>query len=473
MNKIKTLPNAIDLEEKIIGFCQISQNIDNVLDLITKDYFFDISNQIIFEHITLLKSQNKPCDTLSLYSELKKSNNIENVGGIGKLTKTTETVVGSDSIQNYCMIIKEKYILRRLNYITSNLYHKTLEETTDCFDLLESLERDLTGIHNNFNISKTIPSLKQLWIDIKENNKHIIENKGVIGVNSGFIHIDRITGGWQKSALIIIGARPAMGKTSFMLNIARNCSMIYKKKCLIFSLEMPSLQLSQRLFSMETEISNTSFMRRGLDYNTIDLIDKNNTGLINSPIYIDDSSSSTIADIKRKSRKMYRDIGIDIIMVDYLQLMSSENKHGKNREQEISEISRGLKLLAKELNIPIIALSQLSRETEKRTDKRPILSDIRESGSLEQDADVVCFIHRPEYYGVKEYSDGTTTNGIAEIIFAKNRNGGIGVEKLRWIDYLTKFEDIQQENKPFVNHNINNNVNFYEKTEENNDDYPF
>jgi replicative DNA helicase len=309
---------------------------------------------------------------------------------------------------------------------------------------MEELEKGITEISKSFSVGK-INTISSLWNEALEHNRILLTKKGISGVPSGYNNIDLITGGWQAPDLIIIAARPAMGKTSLVCNFARNAAVDFKFPGVIFSLEMSARQIATRIFSLESNVSISDFTRKGIPEDQMMHVENNCSRLINSPFFIDDTPAISISELKSKARKLKREKNIKWVVVDYLQLMSGEKGEKKgNREQEISSISRGLKALAKELEIPVIALSQLSRAVETRGgDKRPQLSDLRESGAIEQDSDVVIFIHRPEYYGVTEYEDGSDARGIAEIIFAKHRNGSTGTEQLRFINHLTKFETLE------------------------------
>lgn len=451
-------PQALEMEEAIIGALLIENCYDEVNDIISSESFYKENHKIIYQAISVLKSENKPVDMLTVVQQLKKTGEIDLVGGAYGISTLTNRVGSSANVEYHSHIIQEKYILRQIITLGMEVSKLAYQSNSDCFDLINILEKKLTEITKGFSSGK-IKKLNVLWEEVKQQNTLIINNNGISGVRSGYTNIDKLTGGFQKGSLIIIAARPAMGKTALALNFARNSSVNYKHPCLIFSLEMTALQLSQRLFSIESHVSNNAFTRNGIDNHKMTLIQKDCYNLINSEIYIDDTAAITLVELRSKARKLKREKNIQFIIVDYLQLMAGDKSIKGNREQEISSISRGLKELAKELDLPVLALSQLSRETEKRTDKRPQLSDLRESGAIEQDADMVCFIHRPEYYGIRQYEDGSSTTGIAEVIFAKHRNGAVGCEKLRWIDYLTKFENLEEEAFPQLQNSTSFNEN--------------
>lgn len=441
----KMPPQSIDAEESVLGAAMLETQCVNLLsDILKPKSFYKESHELIFESILRLSKSNQPVDIVTVTQDLKKAGKLDIVGGAYYISQLTSKVGSSANSEFHARIIQQKFIQREIIRISSEAIREAYKETSDCFDILDSIEGELTAINRDFEIGK-VQHISTLWEEAKTHNEALLTKKGITGVPSSYDNIDKLTGGWQPSDLIIIAARPAMGKTSLAVNFARNASVEFNIPGVIFSLEMASRQLATRILSLESRVKITEFMRRGIMPDQMILVESDCKRLIDSPLYFDDTPAITLNELRSKSRKLKREKNIGYIVVDYLQLMSGEktgNRSG-NREQEISSISRGLKSLAKELNVPVIALSQLSREPEKRIDKRPQLSDLRESGAIEQDADIVVFIHRPEYYGIMEYEGGIPTNGIAEIIFAKHRNGSTGTEKLRFIDRLTKFENLE------------------------------
>lgn len=471
----KIPPQAVDLEIAVLGAIMLDMECMSVVgEILQPAQFYAPNNAIIYETCLSLKNQNKPIDILTVVQELRKNGNLELVGGAYAVTTMTNAVASTANVEYHARIIQQKSVQRDIIAFCSKTIADGYEDNADIFDLLANVEAGVADLNNKIFIGKT-QKIANIWSQVVDRNQKIIEQSGVFGVPSGFYCLDRITGGWQNSDLILLAARPSMGKTSAMVCLASNASKLHDKRGLIFSIEMSALQLGIRFFSVDANESTTSLMRNGLALEQIIQMEKGAMKLINSEIYVDETASITLQQICSKARKFKREKNIDYIMIDYLQLISGakEKGYGYNREQEVASFSRGLKALAKELNIPIIALAQLSREGGKKGE-RPTLTTLRESGSLEQDADLVLFIHRPEYYGDLEYSEplyetGTTsTAGIAEIIIAKHRNGAVGTEKLKWISYSTKFENLNQQNG-----HIAPNVDFTTPTKEDIFDAPF
>lgn len=442
----KMPPQACELEEAILGACMLEMEvISEVADILRPESFYKESHGIIYAAILQLFKNSTPVDNLTVVQTLKKNGNLDVAGGAYYISQLTGKVSSSASVSFNCRIVQQKFIQRELIRISSEAIRSAYDEQSDCFDILDVIEKELTAINKDFEVGK-IQKISSLWAEVKSHNQVLLQKKGITGVPSGYDNLDTLTGGWQSPDLIIIAARPAMGKTSLACNFARNACVDFGRRGAIFSLEMSSRQIATRIFSLESNVTIKEFTRRGIADEQMIFVEKDCERLINVPLFIDDTPSITIQELRSKARKLKREHKIDFIVVDYLQLMSGDKNanRGGNREQEISGISRGLKALAKELQIPIIALSQLSRAVETRGgDKRPILSDLRESGAIEQDADIVIFLHRPEYYGIFEYQGGESTLGLAEIIFAKHRNGATGTEKLKFIDRLTKFTNIE------------------------------
>ncbi len=455
----KMPPQATEFEEAILGAVMLENAIGEVIDILTEKSFYTDANNRIWLSILSLYKQSKPIDIMTVTEELKRVGDLAICGGAYFITQLTNRVASSANIEYHARIVQQKFIQRELIKISTETINKSYDDGADCFDILDNIEKGITEISKGFAVGK-VNTISSLWNEAMDHNRILLTKKGISGVPSGYQNLDSITGGWQSPDLIIIAARPAMGKTSLVCNFARNAAVDFKFPGVIFSLEMSALQIAKRIFSLESNTPINEFTRKGIEPERMVFVEKYCTSLINSPLFIDDTAAISLMELKSKARKLKREKGIKWIVIDYLQLMSGDKTGIKgNREQEISSISRGLKALAKELEIPVIALSQLSREVEKRGgDKRPILSDLRESGSIEQDSDIVIFIHRPEYYSIAEYEDGSPTKGIAEIIFAKHRNGSMGTEKLRFIDYLTKFAPI--ESIDYTSRSINPNQTF-------------
>lgn len=450
----KVPPQAVDLEEAVLGAMMLEKDaVSAVIDILQPKVFYKESHQRIFSAISRLFGKSEPVDILTVTNELKSSGELEMVGGPYYITMLTSRIASAANVEYHARIILQKHIQRDLINISSEIIKEAYEDTTDVFNLLDKAEQNL------FSVSET--NLRRNFEDMQSLIKQAIEDieaardsdSQLLGVPSGFVDLDRLTTGWQKSDLIILAARPSMGKTALALTMARNVAVEFNRPVAIFSLEMSAVQLVTRLLSSESELRSEKLKKGDLaDYEWEQLHTKIR-GLIDSKIFIDDTPALTIFELRAKCRRLKQQHDIQMVFVDYLQLMSGGGDNKGNREQEISQISRSLKALAKELDIPVLALSQLSRAVENRPgqSKRPILSDLRESGAIEQDADLVMFIYRPEYYGLHEMEDGTSTQRLAELIIAKHRNGPTGDVRLKFIDTFAKFEDF--------NENQDNNTN--------------
>lgn len=443
----KLPPQAIELEEAVLGAIMLeSEYINTVTEILQPESFYKDSHRLIFKAITTLHKQSFPVDMRTVTEQLKKTKELELVGGAYGIAMLTNGVASAANAEFHSSIIAQKFVQRELIRIGTETAISSYDPGADIFDLIESLEKKITILTNTFRTGSTSKNMVKLWRELEEKNNLLLELKGMNGVPSGFTSIDRTTGGWQKGNLIILAARPAMGKTALAINMACNASILFDKPGVIFSLEMSALELFTRMVSSESRVSNNHFNRKGIAVEDLAKISNNVSRLINCELYIDDTPALTLLQLKSKARKHMRDNKIEWLIIDYLQLMEGEAGSDRdNRERIVASISRGLKALAKELDIPIIALSQLSRGLEKRGgEKRPQLSDLRESGAIEQDADVVMFLHRPEYYNIMEDENGQSNVGVAENIFAKNRNGPIGTVYTRFIDVLTKFVNVEE-----------------------------
>ena len=453
----KLPPQAIDLEEAVLGSMLLEKDaVNTVIDILQGKSFYKDSHQKIFEVIKDLFGKSEPIDILTVTNELKQKGELELVGGPYYITQLTNRVASAANVEFHARIISQKFIQRELIRISTEIITDAYDETTDVFALLDKAESGLFGVTEG-NIRKNYDSMSEL---VRNAIKQIESAKGqegsVTGVPSGFTDLDRMTAGWQPSDLVILAARPAMGKTAFALTLARNAAIDFQKPVAVFSLEMASIQLVTRLISGESELSSHKLRNGNLRNDEIEQIHAKIGGLTEAPIFIDDTPAISVFELRAKARRLKSQHNIQLLLVDYLQLMTAggDGKGGGNREQEISTISRSLKSIAKELNIPVIALSQLSRAVESRGgDRRPQLSDLRESGSIEQDADMVIFINRPEYYGLTEDEDGNSTIGVANIIIAKHRNGAVGDVQLKFTSELAKFSDLEkfdyEDNKSF------------------------
>ena len=449
----KLPPQAIELEEAVLGAMLIDKKgVDEVIDLLEPGAFYKTAHKNIFESILNLFQNSQPIDLLTVSSDLRKNGKLESIGGDYYLIQLTQRVASSAHIEFHARIILQKYIQRSLIRISNEIIESSYKESTDVFDLLDEAESKLYDVAQG-NIKKSSDTAQNLVILAKKKIEEIANKDGLSGIATGFEKLDSLTSGWQASDLIIIAARPGMGKTALTLSMARNIAVIHQSPVAFFSLEMSSVQLITRLISAETGLSSEKLRTGKLADHEWKQLNVKVGDLEKAPLFIDDTPALSIFDLRAKARRLASQHGIKLIVIDYLQLMTAgNNSKAGNREQEISSISRNLKALAKELEIPVIALSQLSRAVETRGGtKRPQLSDLRESGAIEQDADIVSFIYRPEYYGIDEWDDEehTSSVGQAEFIVAKHRNGGLDNIRMKFIGQLGKFEDIQSNDSPY------------------------
>ena len=481
LQKGKIPPQAVDLEEIVLGAMMIDKKgVDEVIDILHSDAFYKDTHKAIFEAIISLFEKQEPIDLKTVSYQLKKDSNLSFVGGDVYLIGLTQKVSSSAHIEFHSRIILQKYIQRRLIEISNEIIENSYDETSDVFDLLDAAESKIYDISQG-NLKKNSQTAESLVSLAKTKIEEISKKEGLSGIPSGFHEIDKLTSGWQESDLIIVAARPGMGKTAFTLSMARNISVENNIPVAFFSLEMSAIQLITRLISSETGLNSEKLRTGKLEKFEWEQLNVKVSNLESAPLYIDDTPSLSIFDLRAKARRLSSQYGIKLIVLDYLQLMTvgSSQKTG-NREQEISTISRNLKALAKELEIPIIALSQLSRAVELRGGtKRPILSDLRESGAIEQDADIVSFLYRPEYYGINEWDDEmkTPSEGQGEFIVAKHRNGALDSIKLKFVANLGKFEDLGDYDSPFEFQSKLNPDNklsdFSEPSNKDEDDIPF
>jgi replicative DNA helicase len=441
----KLPPQALDLEEAVLGALMLEKNaLTSVIDILPPDCFYKDAHRIIYGAIRRLFEKSQPIDLLTVTAELRQSGELETIGGPYYLTQLTRPVASAANIEYHARIVLQKHIQRELIRISGETLRDAFNETSDVFDLLDRAEKNLFdvaqgNIRSNYAEMKDLVSQSILQIEHARR-----QESGITGVPSGFTALDQVTSGWQRSDLIVIAARPGMGKTSFVLSLARNAAVIAKKPVAVFSLEMSAVQLSMRLISSETELSADKLRKGSLKDHEWEQLNSLVKNISEAPLFIDDTPALSIFDLRSKCRRLKVQHNIELIIVDYIQLMRSEiDSRTGNREQEISSISRSLKSIAKELNVPVIAISQLNRSVEARLTKKPQLSDLRESGAIEQDADMVCFIYRPEYYNLTEDEEGNPTAGLAEVIIAKHRNGALRDVKVRFIDRLAKFVEYE------------------------------
>lgn len=473
----KIQPQAMDLEEAVLGAMMLEKDpLTNVIDILHKDVFYSEKHQFIFEAINKLFQASEPVDMLTVTQQLKRDGKLEIVGGPYYITQLTNKVVSAANIEFHARIIIEKYLQRELIRISRETIEDAYDDTKDVLGLLDRSEQKLFEVSEK-NIRKKaedMASLVQMSIKNIEIASQNADN--ISGIPSGFTALDRVTAGWQKSDLVILAARPGMGKTAFVLSMARNMAIEFNRPTAVFSLEMSATQLVTRLIASESEISADKLKKGNLTKDEWQTLHAKISQLAEAPLYIDDTPALTIFELRAKCRRLKQKHDIQAVVVDYLQLMSSGKDNNGNRVEEISIISRSLKSLAKELDIPIICLSQLSRQVEARTGhKRPILSDLRESGAIEQDADMVLFIYRPEYYKFDTFEDGTPSEGIGEIIIAKHRNGGLEDVRLRFVPHFAKFQDLETMNYEFDEMEIKmpNSMQTITKQSRMNDETPF
>jgi len=440
----KVPPQAIDLEEAVLGAIMLEKDaVISVLDILQPDSFYKEAHQKIYRAIVNLSSNQNPIDILTVTEELRANKILDEVGGPFYITQLTSRVASAAHLEYHARIVAQKFIQRELIRVSTDIQNRAFDDSIDVDDLLDFSEQELFEIAEG-NIKREtakINILIQMAIEqIEEASKR---EDSLSGVPSGYTRLDRITSGWQKSDLIIVAGRPSMGKTAFALSMARNISVEHNKPVAMFSLEMSSLQLVNRLIVSETELPSNRIRNGHLDEKEWKQLDAKIKNLVEAPLYIDDTPAISIFELRAKCRRLKLQHHVELIIVDYLQLMSGPSESRGNREQEVSNISRSLKAIAKELNIPIIALSQLNRSVEMRSgSKRPQLSDLRESGAIEQDADMVIFIHRPEKYGITEDEAGNSLIGLAEIQVAKHRNGPVGNIQLRFREEAAKFVEL-------------------------------
>jgi len=439
----KVPPQANDMEEAVLGAIMLEKEaVITILDILKPESFYRESHQKIFKTISDLSAREFPVDLYTVTEELRAHNELESVGGPVYLTQLTSKVVSAANVDYHARIVAQKYIQRELIRVSTEIQTRSFDDTYDVTELLDYSENALFQIAEG-NIKREVAPIN---IVIKEAIREIEEagkrEDALVGTPSGFTKLDRLTSGWQKSELIIIAARPSMGKTAFALTMARNMAVDHSKNVAIFSCEMSSIQLVNRLIVAETDIPGDKIKNGRLNEEEWKQLDSRIKKLVQAPIFIDDTPAISIFELRAKCRRLKAQHKLDIVIVDYLQLMSGPENAG-SREQEVSNISRSLKSIAKELNVPILALSQLNRSVEMRGGtKRPLLSDLRESGAIEQDADMVVFIHRQDKFGIPTFEDGSSTKGIAEIILAKNRNGPVDDVKLKFREEKAQFVDI-------------------------------
>ncbi len=439
IDQYKIPPQNIEAEQSILGGILLENSaINSALEILSKNDFYSDAHRRIFSVIVELSERNEPVDIITLSNALKDKNMLDSVGGSAYIASLVDNVPSAANVANYAKIVKEKAVLRGLISSATDIINSCFETGSDVDEVLDKAEHSIFEISEN----KVRPSFFPIREIVKDSFRSIEDlfarKELITGVPTGFEKIDDLTSGLQKSELIIIAGRPSMGKTAFALNIAQYAALEGQTPAAIFSLEMSKEQLAFRLLASDAKVDSQRLRKGFLGETDWPKLTTAAGRLSEAPIFIDDTAAITVLEMKAKSRRLKADQGLGLIVVDYIQLMRS-GSYRESREQEISEISRSLKALAKELNVPVVALSQLNRKVEDRTNRRPQMADLRESGAIEQDADVIAFIYRDEVYNK---SDDNPEKGIAEIIIAKQRNGPTGTVKLAFLEKFTAFENL-------------------------------
>ncbi len=438
-----TPPQAVPLEESVLGALMLDQTaLINAIETLHVEYFYKEEHQIIYRAIRKLFEMSQPVDLLTVVERLRLDGDLEAAGGAYAVSKLTENVVSAAHIEYHIRVLSEKFIQREMIRISTETIREAYDETTDVVNLLDQTEQRLMDINDKNFRSDYHPMGDFVSMAMDKIDEAGKKEDGFSGLPTGFFGIDRITAGFQPGTLIILAARPAMGKTAFALSMARNMAVQFNNPVAFFSLEMTGDELAMRLISSESKIPGDVLKKGRLTNEQKEMLKRGAQPLQGAPIFIDDTPQLTIFELRAKARRLHQRFGIKMIFIDYLQLMSSgtaDSRNG-NREQEISMISRQLKALSKELGIPVLAMSQLSRQVENRVGNKPQLSDLRESGAIEQDADIVMFIYRPEYYHIDEDTKGSTA-GMADIIIAKHRSGATDEVRLRFVKEYARFDN--------------------------------
>ncbi|QEK13500.1 replicative DNA helicase [Crassaminicella thermophila] len=432
-------PHNIDAEQSVLGAMILDREaIVLATEMIRGEDFYKEAHREIFDAVLALYNRDEPVDLVTLSEELTQRQTLESIGGITYLTSLSSAVPTTTNVKYYAKIVEEKSILRRLIKASSEILEKGYQAEEEVNHILDLAEKSIFDISQKKS-QEGFSAIKEVLLDSFDKIEQLYQNKGgITGLTTGFADIDRKTSGLQKSDLILIAARPSMGKTAFSINIAQNAAIKADASVAIFSLEMSKEQLVQRMLSSESHIEIQKIRTGTLNEDEWPRLAKAMGPLAQAKIFIDDTPGISVMEMKAKCRRLKMEQGLDLILIDYLQLMSGDGK-SESRQQEISNISRSLKGLAREMDCPVVALSQLSRAPELRADHRPILSDLRESGAIEQDADLVMFLYRDEYY----HADSDKKN-IGEVIIAKQRNGSTGTVELAWLGQFTKFANLDK-----------------------------
>ena len=437
----KIPPHDIEAEQAILGSMLIDKDaVINAIEVLKEEDFYREDNKTIYSAMLSLYARSEPIDIITVKSELTQIGKFETVGGLEYLASLPDKVPVVSNIENYIQIVEEKSILRKLIKASNEISQMGYEQTEETERIMDVAEKKIFDIMQNRNTKGYTPIKEVLINAIDELEKLYNHKGGITGIATGFIDLDRITAGLHNSDLVLIAARPAMGKSAFALNIASHVAIREKVPVAVFNLEMSKEQLGSRILCSEAMVDSNKVRTGNIEEEDWIKLVSAVGPLSEAEIYIDDTPGISISEIRAKCRKMKLEKNIGLIIIDYLQLIQGTGKKNVSREQEISEISRSLKILAKELDVPVIALSQLSRAAEQRTDHKPMLSDLRESGAIEQDADIVMFIYREDYY-----NPDTERKNIAEIILAKHRAGATGTVELMWLGSYTKFVNLARE----------------------------
>lgn len=454
----KLPPQSIELEEDVLGAIMIEKDAYIIVsEYLKPEHFYKPIHQKIYLAITQLAVHQHPIDSHTVTQQLQRNGDLEEVGGAYAISLLTTRVNSAGHLNYHARIVVQKFLARELIAMSGDIQSKAFLEEMDVDDLMQEAESKLFSITQQ-NMKKDVVQINPVIEEARQKMIEASKKSGTSGVPSGFDDLDKITSGWQESDLIIIAARPAMGKTAFVLTMAKNISVEANIPVAIFSLEMSNVQLVNRLLMNVCSLEGEKIKNGDLTPDEWDRFDKDVNDLYDAPLYVDDTPSLSVFELRSKARRLVKEHGVKIIIIDYLQLMNASGMQFGSREQEVSIISRSLKGLAKELSLPIIALSQLNRAVTGRMDsgskggdsKRPQLSDLRESGAIEQDADMVCFIHRPEYYGIQMMDSNRSSEGLAEIIIAKHRNGAVGDLTLKFKAVFAKFMNQKDELEQFA-----------------------
>lgn len=440
---LRTPPQSVDVEQIVLGSLLLDEEAVSIaIEAIDDSYFYKPAHRTIFSAVMDMFDKKTEIDLVTLSEELKRQNKFDEVGGAYYLAEISNSTPSSANIKNYLAIIKQKALSRKLINECTRIIEKAYDQDEDINEMLDYAESKIFEI-SEMRMQKGFAGIKKILHSTFEKIDLLFhsDTSGVTGVASGFKDIDKMTAGFQPSDFIVLAGRPSMGKTAFALNMCRNAAVDYGIPVGFFSLEMSAESLVMRLLCTESKVNQMNVRTGKLNKSEMERLTSHVAQLMNAPIYIDDSPSLNVLELRAKARRLKAEANIQMLVIDYLQLM--DGTKGENRQQEITHISRSIKGIAKELNIPVIALSQLSRASESRDkhNKRPQLSDLRESGAIEQDADVVSFVYRPEYYGMEEFEDGTSTHNMCEIVIGKQRNGPVGNVRLTFLKEFGKFAD--------------------------------